>query len=109
MVFGNTLNFERGVVFIHMHVSTSVCVFVHHDIFSPPRFTHGDLLFFSRNNPVFKSDLLFPPPDSAPFELLMSGFSLPLGSSGNSWPQSGLISMHKALHPAFYSGEFYSF
>ncbi len=73
--------------------------------FVPPCFT-GDLLCFSRNNTVFKSDLLFPPPDSARFELLMSRFSLPLGISWNSWPQSGLISMHNVLHPAFCFVEF---
>lgn len=71
----------------------------------PPRFT-GDRLFFSSNNSVFKkSDLLFSPPDSARFELLMSRFSLPPGSFGNSWPQSGPISMHEALHPKLVSLE----
>lgn len=78
----------------------------------PPPST-GDLLFL-------KSDLFFfyivvfllffsLPPDSARCELLMSMFSLPLGSSGNSWPQSGLISMHEPLHPAFYLVEFLLF
>lgn len=74
---------------------------------APPPPSTRDLLLFSSHNSVFKPEPLLSAPDSARFELLMSRFSLPLGSSGNSWTQSGLIGMHNA-HTAFYFVEFYS-
>lgn len=100
--------FSPMCIFLLLFLSCLFVCFASQQLLSslPPSFT-GDLLFFSSNNSVFQSELLFSPPDSARFESLMSWFSLPLGSSGNSWPQSGLISMHEALHPAFYFVEFY--
>lgn len=88
---------------MYISVSTSVCLFLPGCISSAlsRRVSPGIACFCCSNNSVFESDLLFCAPDSARFELLMSWFSLPLGSSGNSWPQSGLINMHDALHPAF--------
>lgn len=108
------IRFEHPVMVSGFSMHPNVCfpphilfVFASQHLLSslPPRFT-GDRLFFSSNNSVFKkSDLLFSPPDSARFELLMSRFSLPPGSFGNSWPQSGPISMHEALHPKLVSLE----